>query len=246
GAVALSILTAHRRCGQPLGLVLADPAGGDVNERGVRAEHRLEVLQVAPVLRQRPLPRLRGEVTLRGLGERQARRLRLRLLIELQEARRQGVLGVLRGPFRLEEPDLFPVLDGDEPPGLSPRGLPGNPAGALARPAGSRSRHAARGRYYQSPWGAIDRPPYPQESNARAVPGSPRRANPRAYRVAPEASVSVARQAGAGAPARASASTPTRSQGRRPRYIPSGRRRNDEQRVGRPSHTPSARVVYLS
>ena len=119
-------------------------------------------------------------------------------------------------------------------------------SGTLAAPAGSRSRQAARGRYYQSPWGAIDRPPYPQESNARAVPGSPRRANPRAYRVAPEASVSVARQAGAGAPARASASTPTRSQGRRPRYIPSGRRRNDEQRVGRPSHTPSARIVYLS
>src|SRR5438876_6855798 len=101
-------------------------------QRGVRAEHRLEVLQVAPVLRQRPLPRLRGEVTLRGLGERQARRLRLRLLIELQEARRQGVLGVLLGPFRLEEPDLFPVLDGDEPPGFALGALAGNPPGALS------------------------------------------------------------------------------------------------------------------
>src|SRR2546427_3468973 len=51
-------------------------------------------------------------------------------------------------------------------------------SGTRAAPVGSRSRQAARGRYYQSPLGAIG---LPIESDARAVPGSPRRANPRSY-----------------------------------------------------------------
>src|SRR3989475_11065090 len=51
-------------------------------------------------------------------------------------------------------------------------------SGTRAAPVGSRSRQAARGRYYRSPLGAIG---LPIESDARAVPGSPRRANPRSY-----------------------------------------------------------------
>ena len=57
---------------EPLALVLADPARADLADGRVRAKLTLEVVELPPVLLERPLARLCREVTIRGLDERDA------------------------------------------------------------------------------------------------------------------------------------------------------------------------------
>src|SRR5262249_4935042 len=94
-------LGARRRPGQPLGLVLADAAGRDVGQKSVGAESRLEMLERPTIFRQRALTRLRGQVALSRLRQRQPT-CRWLWLLELQRELRQRVLSVLLAPFGLE------------------------------------------------------------------------------------------------------------------------------------------------
>jgi hypothetical protein len=111
---------------QPLRLVLGDPACGEIGERRVAAEHGHEVIQDPFVLLERALPRLHLDVPLGGFRERDAAR-RL-ALVDVQEKRRERLLGIFLRPLGLVDALLLAVhLDGVAPcsalcaldPGLS-------------------------------------------------------------------------------------------------------------------------------
>src|SRR5262249_42606557 len=104
---------------QSLRLVLADLGRGDLRERRLSAESGLEVPKLALVLRDSALPRLRREITLDSLRQRQRRHRRLDARGRLRVALLFAVLVERRLGFRLRRvlpPRALAVDDDVEAP----------------------------------------------------------------------------------------------------------------------------------
>ncbi len=92
---------------------------------------RRQVGQGPLIFHERQLARLRREISLRGLTERQAGPRRPRLL-DFEQVRGEGILRRLLRPLRFEAPHLLAALvDGDVPPGLALGALAGDRPCAL-------------------------------------------------------------------------------------------------------------------
>lgn len=119
--------------GQPLGLVLADPAGHYLDQRRIRAELDFEHLELASIRLDGALTRLAGQVTLSRLCQCNARALGF-LGLDLQERLGQLGLCVLPSPFGLGPTDLLAVDPGREAPGLALGALAGDLPQPLVNP----------------------------------------------------------------------------------------------------------------